>query len=73
MSQSGEMVNENFVFSLQKVVKETVHRAFWDLLAEELHADPPIYTRAMGLLEEVKTVRISWWSQRRVSTSLPSV
>lgn len=42
--------------SLQKAVKEAMHRAFWDFLTEELGSDPPVYTRAMNLLEEVKTM-----------------
>lgn len=41
--------------SIQKQLKDSLHQAFWDLLAEELHSDPPVYTRAMALLKEVKT------------------
>lgn len=44
-------VDDNFVLkryepeenSLHKVVKETMHKAFWDLLRQELNEDPPSY------------------------------
>lgn len=39
---------------LHKIVKEMVHKAFWDLLKEELGRDPPVYNRALILLEEIK-------------------
>ncbi|KAE8746172.1 hypothetical protein FOCC_FOCC007044 [Frankliniella occidentalis] len=42
--------------SLERVVKDAVHRAFWDLLAEEISEDPPVYKGAMILLEEVKEI-----------------
>lgn len=32
-----------------------VHKAFWDLLRAELDEDPPNFTRAMSLIEDVKT------------------
>lgn len=40
--------------SIHKQVKETVQKAFWDILEKELEEDPPCYTQAMILLEEVK-------------------
>ncbi|KAJ9601070.1 hypothetical protein L9F63_000805 [Diploptera punctata] len=40
--------------SLHKQVEETVHKAFWSILDEELKEDPPNYTQAMILLEDVK-------------------
>jgi len=40
--------------SLQKVVKDIAHQAFWDLLKEELGSDPPEYSRALTLLAEIK-------------------
>lgn len=43
-------------FRLHKIVKESVHQAFWDLLKEDLEKDPPEYTRALILLEEIKEV-----------------
>lgn len=37
---------------------EIVHQAFWDSLREQLCSDPPNYTRAVILLQEVKTVSL---------------
>lgn len=31
--------------SLQKVVEETMHKAFWEILREELGEEPPNYTQ----------------------------
>lgn len=38
---------------------QIVHRAFWDVLQEQLNSDPPNYDHAVILLEEVKTVSVS--------------
>jgi len=55
-------------FTLQKIqpaneverqVKEVMQRAFWDLLGEQLTAEPPVYTQALTLLEEIKTMLFS--------------
>ncbi|KAJ8675483.1 hypothetical protein QAD02_011269 [Eretmocerus hayati] len=40
--------------TLHKQVKDIVHKAFWDILAAELSEDPPIYTQALRLLQEIK-------------------
>ncbi|XP_014809200.1 PREDICTED: T-complex protein 11 homolog isoform X2 [Calidris pugnax] len=40
--------------SLENRVKETLHKAFWDSLEEQLSARPPDYTRAIQLLQEIK-------------------
>ena len=40
--------------SLQKRVKEMVHKAFWAMLREQLNQDPPCYDHAMQLLGEIK-------------------
>uniref|UniRef100_A0A1Y1KKC3 T-complex protein 11-like protein 1 n=1 Tax=Photinus pyralis TaxID=7054 RepID=A0A1Y1KKC3_PHOPY len=40
--------------TVEKVVRDTMHRAFWDILKEELAEDPPNYTRAFTLLENIK-------------------
>ncbi|XP_026806219.1 T-complex protein 11-like protein 1 [Rhopalosiphum maidis] len=56
-------VNENFKLepqeppnnSLMKQVKDTMHKAFWELLREQLNNDPPEYTQAMTLLSEIRT------------------
>ncbi|NWY54568.1 TCP11 protein, partial [Chionis minor] len=45
--------------SLENRVKETLHKAFWDSLEEQLSASPPDYTRAIQLLQEIKEVLLS--------------
>ncbi|XP_055683240.1 T-complex protein 11-like protein 1 isoform X2 [Lutzomyia longipalpis] len=40
--------------SLERRVKDMVHRAFWDVLREELSSDPPCYDRAIHLLTDIK-------------------
>lgn len=39
---------------IHKVVKETMHRAFWDLLRSQLAEDPPCFEQALILLEDIK-------------------
>lgn len=43
--------------SLEKRIKAIMHDAFWDLLREELHADPPVYDHAVALLGDIKEVK----------------
>lgn len=45
--------------SLENRVKETLHKAFWDNLEEQLSASPPDYTQAIQLLQEIKEVSCS--------------
>ncbi|XP_063237869.1 T-complex protein 11-like protein 1 [Bacillus rossius redtenbacheri] len=45
--------------SLHKQVSETMHKAFWDVLTAQLNEDPPCYTHAMALLEEIKSSLLS--------------
>ncbi|KAM6040745.1 LOW QUALITY PROTEIN: T-complex protein 11 homolog [Theristicus caerulescens] len=45
--------------SLENRVKETLHKAFWDSLEEQLSASPPDYTRAIQLLQETKEALLS--------------
>ncbi|CAH0560659.1 unnamed protein product [Brassicogethes aeneus] len=40
--------------TVQKVIKDTMQKAFWDVLREELAEDPPNYMQALVLLEDVK-------------------
>ena len=40
--------------SIEKIVKETMHRAFWDILRSQLASDPPIYDHALVLLIDIK-------------------
>ena len=44
--------------SLESKVKEAMHQAFWDILAEKLAEDPPDLSHAVVLLAEVKEVGI---------------
>jgi len=39
-----------------KQVKDTMHKAFWELLREQLNSDPPEYSQAMTLLSEIQIV-----------------
>ena len=32
------------------------HKAFWDILKQQLECDPPDYTQALSLMTEVKQV-----------------
>merc|ERR1719481_353294 len=59
-------VDKNFELSkiqpeneLEKQIKEVMQRAFWDLLSEQLAQDPPVYTQAIQLFMEVKTMLYS--------------
>ncbi|XP_035424961.1 T-complex protein 11 homolog isoform X3 [Cygnus atratus] len=45
--------------SLENRVKETLHKAFWDSLKEQISASPPDYTQAIQLLQEIKEALLS--------------
>nr|XP_032648481.1 T-complex protein 11 X-linked protein 1-like isoform X3 [Chelonoidis abingdonii] len=55
--------------SLESRVKETLHKAFWDSLKEQLSASPPVYTHVIQLLQEIKETILSlllpWHSRLR--------
>uniref|UniRef100_A0A8B9DES7 TCP11 n=1 Tax=Anser cygnoides TaxID=8845 RepID=A0A8B9DES7_ANSCY len=53
-----QMVNFS-PFSLENRVKETLHKAFWDSLKEQISASPPDYTQAIQLLQEIKEALLS--------------
>ncbi|GBP42500.1 T-complex protein 11-like protein 1 [Eumeta japonica] len=40
--------------SYQKLVKETMHKAYFDILREQLNSDPPEYKQAFILMEDIK-------------------
>uniref|UniRef100_A0A3P9PBR9 T-complex 11 n=1 Tax=Poecilia reticulata TaxID=8081 RepID=A0A3P9PBR9_POERE len=42
--------------SLEGRVTDIIHQAFWDSLQEQLSSDPPNYSQAVILLQEVKTM-----------------
>ncbi|GFR76357.1 T-complex protein 11-like protein 1 [Elysia marginata] len=44
--------------SLEKQVSETMRRAFWDAFQEKIERDPPDYSMAFSLLEELKEVLV---------------
>lgn len=62
------IVNRNFHLeppdlpqnSLEKRVKDMVHKAFWDCLETELNDDPPEYDYAIKLLEEIRDTLLSF-------------
>lgn len=39
--------------SIQKMIKETMHKAFWDVLREQLAEEPPNYTQVSHILFSV--------------------
>ncbi|XP_018341083.1 PREDICTED: T-complex protein 11-like protein 1 isoform X2 [Trachymyrmex septentrionalis] len=40
--------------SFHRRIKEIMHKAFWNLLAEQLAEDPPDYSHALVLIKEIK-------------------
>ncbi|XP_055617620.1 T-complex protein 11-like protein 1 isoform X2 [Toxorhynchites rutilus septentrionalis] len=40
--------------SIERLIKDTMHKAYWDLLSEQLGRDPPCYDMAIQLLADVK-------------------
>jgi len=44
---------------VESAVKEIMQRAFWDVLKEELEADPPIFNQALVLFSEIKSMLLS--------------
>ncbi|XP_004083113.1 T-complex protein 11-like protein 2 [Oryzias latipes] len=45
---------------LFEVVRDNMHKAFWDMLKEELSDDPPKYQFAIKLLEEIREILLSF-------------
>lgn len=46
--------------SLERRVKEIVHKAFWDCLEAQLKEDPPTYGHSIKLLAEIKETLLSF-------------
>ncbi|XP_062432892.1 T-complex protein 11-like protein 1 isoform X2 [Rhea pennata] len=46
--------------SLEKKVRDIVHKAFWDCLEAQLKEDPPTYDHAIKLLGEIKETLLSF-------------
>ncbi|XP_058443970.1 T-complex protein 11-like protein 1 isoform X1 [Malaya genurostris] len=40
--------------SLERIIKDTMHKAYWDVLKEQLNRQPPCYDMAIQLLSEIK-------------------
>lgn len=52
-------------YSLERRVKEIMHKAFWDCLEAQLKEDPPTYGHAIKLLAEIKEVRQRFYYDSR--------
>ncbi|XP_042260035.1 T-complex protein 11-like protein 2 isoform X1 [Thunnus maccoyii] len=61
--------------SLWKMVRENVHKAFWDILESELNDDPPEYGQAIRLLEEIRETLLSFLNPgaNRIRTQIMEV
>lgn len=59
MNDSFQLQSELPENSLEKVVRDVVHKAFWDKLDEELNHEPPVFSQALSLMEEVKENMLS--------------
>ncbi|XP_028307580.1 T-complex protein 11-like protein 2 [Gouania willdenowi] len=46
--------------SLWKLVRDNLHKAYWDKLESELNDDPPVYEHAIKLLEEIREILLSF-------------
>ncbi|XP_034540763.1 T-complex protein 11-like protein 1 [Notolabrus celidotus] len=46
--------------SLERRVKDIMHKAFWDCLEGQLREDPPVYGHAIKLLAEIKETLLSF-------------
>lgn len=53
----SEVTAPPFLYSLERKVKEIMHKAFWDCLEAQLMEEPPTYGHAIKLLAEIKEVR----------------
>lgn len=50
------LLTYDFFLSFEKQIKEVMHKAFWDALQEKLNEDPPDFSQAIILLDEVREV-----------------
>lgn len=53
----SEVLHFVFAHSLEKRVREIVHKAFWDCLSVQLSENPPTYDHAIKLVGEIREVR----------------
>lgn len=54
MDDSFKLQTELPQNSLERQVRDVVHKAFWDKLQEELNQKPPVFNQALSLLQELK-------------------
>ncbi|KAL9985001.1 hypothetical protein ACROYT_G007352 [Oculina patagonica] len=59
MDDSFKIQSELPPNSLEKQVRDVVHKAFWDKLREELKQEPPVFNQALSLIQEVKENMLS--------------
>ncbi|XP_058064104.1 T-complex protein 11-like protein 1 isoform X1 [Anopheles bellator] len=48
------MQNEDSGNSITRTVRDTMHRAYWDVVQVQLNAEPPCYDMAMDVLSNIK-------------------
>ncbi|KAM4615353.1 T-complex protein 11-like protein 2 isoform 2-T2 [Polymixia lowei] len=46
--------------SLEKLVRDTVHKIYWEMLESELNNEPPAYEHAIKLLEDIRETLLSF-------------
>lgn len=55
-SSSSEPITRN---NLESAVRRNLHKAFWDILSDELREDPPNYRQVVTLIGEIKDKLLS--------------
>lgn len=55
--------------TMQKIIKDTMHKAFWDVLRSELAEDPPVYTQVIMKSYLICSVNWHWTQLKRSSQS----
>ena len=43
--------------TIERIIKDTMHKAFWDILKLQIESDPPCFDHAIQLLADIKEVR----------------
>lgn len=68
--EEGDETQEPTTFEAH--IKKIIHQAFWDILAEELKEEPPVYNQALVLMEEVRSglVKMLLPSQHRIKSNI---
>ena len=42
--------------TLERIIKDTMHKAFWDILKTQIESEPPCFNHAIQLLADIKEV-----------------